>query len=826
MRAVHRPAIVAAAAAVIALLPAPASGQLFPNLPFDYRQGQYEVVSGTHLRLSGDVQINGETFDLSADQVDIYIETDESEADEETPDGPEGEPGENAASNGGPQDAADNAEDDRDDNEPGEDDEPVDPLANVTARLVASGSVVYTGVDARISADRLEYRTKDQTATFENASGSINLAGQVDRSMFGTQEPDMLFYGQRIERLAARTYRITRGAFTSCVQPTPRWELVSTSFTINLDSYVMLRNAVLKVKGVPVFYIPMLPYPIPEEGRATGFLMPTWGNSSYHGSSLSNAFFLALGRSQDVTLYHDWYTSLGGMGAAAEYRYTRGGGSEGNARIHYLNENEAEVTGRGGTFARQARKSYRITGQTRQALPGGWMARGQLNYFSSIDVQQTYNHNVFDASNSSRSMSGNVSGQLGRYQVSGTFDRSETFFGGTHSAVYGGGPRVTVGQGKTEIPGTPFYYSLDTEYVRLLRASRIRSADGVNTIDSGLDRLDVNPSIQFPFTQWPFLTFDSSAQFRWTYWDESLVDRRQAPVGVGRSYFELASTVTGPSFVKIWDTPNSGYSERMKHLIEPWWGIRRVSAIDEFDRIVRIEGIDSIVGDIWQYQYGLDTRLFARVYDGERGESVAREILSASVTQSYYTDENASQYDRTFRTSFTGANPTHWSPMSFVVRADPTREIGASMRAEIDPTYRTLRSVSAEGSYERGGWLETRGGWSQRRFIAQLPGFNDRSRLDHYINAYTALRTPDNTLGGIYSFNYDIRRGQYLTQRLLVYYNAQCCNVSFEYQVYNFAGLGARAFLPNDRRFNVSFTLAGLGRFANVFGALGSGSGY
>ena len=809
--------LTAAAATAVLLLPATGSAQLFPNLPFDYRQGYYEVVSGTHLRLSDDVQISGETFDLSADQVDIYIETDETEPEDDTAGVVESEPDGDAEANSEAQDADDEAGN----GQPEDDDEPADPPANVTARLVATGSVVFTGLDTRISADRLEYHTKDQTASFENASGSISLADQVDRSMFGTQEPDMLFYGQRIERLAPRTYRITKGAFTSCVQPTPRWELVSSSFTINLDSYVMLRNAVLKVKGVPVFYIPMLPYPIPEEGRATGLLMPAWGNSTYHGSSFSNAFFWALGRSQDVTLFHDWYTSLGGMGTAAEYRYTRGAGSEGNARVHYLNENEAEVTGRGGTFTRQARKSYRLTGQTRQALPGGWMARGQLNYFSNIDVQQTYNHNVFDASNSSRSMSGNVSGQIGRYQVSGTFDRSETFFGGTHSAVYGGGPRVAVGQGKTEIPGTPLYYSLNTEYVRLLRISRIRSGSATSAIDSGLNRLDINPAVQFPFTKWPFLTFDSSAQFRWTYWDESLEDRQQVPVGLGRSYFELASTVTGPSFVKIWDTPNSGYSERMKHLIEPWWGIRRVSAIDTFDRIVRIEGIDSIVGDIWQYQYGLDTRLFARAYEGERGESVAREILSASVTQSYYTDENASQYDRTFRTSFAGTRPTHWSPMSFMVRAQPTRQIGASMRAEIDPTYRALRSISTEGSYELGGWLEARGGWSQRRLIEQLPGFNDPNRLDHYVNAYTSMRTPGNALGGVYSFNYDVRRRQYLMQRLLVYYNAQCCNVSFEYQVYNFEGLGARAFLPSDRRFNVSFTLAGLGRFANVFGALG-----
>ena len=97
--------------------------------------------------------------------------------------------------------------------------------------------------------------------------------------------------------------------------------------------------------------------------------------------------------------------------------------------------------------------------------------------------------------------------------------------------------------------------------------------------------------------------------------------------------------------------------------------------------------------------------------------------------------------------------------------------------------------------------------------------------LDHYLNATTDLRTPDNRLGGVYTFNYDLLRNRYLQQRLLVYYNAQCCGIAVEYQTFNFRGLGSRAPIPIDRRFNVSFTLAGVGTFSNFFGALGGGAG-
>ena len=433
-------------------------------------------------------------------------------------------------------------------------------------------------------------------------------------------------------------------------------------------------------------------------------------------------------------------------------------------------------------------------------------------------------------------MSGNVSGPVGEFELSGTYDYNETFFG-TDSAINGAGPRLGFGRGKTELFGAPLYFSFDAEYARLLRNSR-RERDGVlQEVDAGLSRFDLYPVLQFPFNRWPFLKIDSSAAWRATYWDESRVGREQVEVGVGRQFFELSTRATGPSFIKIWDTPNSGYSERMKHLIEPWVGVSRVSAIDNFDRIVRIEGIDSIVGNVVEYEYGIDTRLYARVYEGGP-ESVAREILSASVTQSYYTDARAAQYDRSFRTSFSGTPPSNFSPLSLVVRAEPTREIGGTLRMEFDPDfgrqgYRgylplprlgATRSISAEGSYEVGGWLATSGGWSQRRFIEGLPGFDNPARLDNYINSSTSFRTPDNTFGGLYDFNYDIRRGRFLTQMIRLYYNAQCCGVRVDYQVFNFEGLGTRALIEQDRRFTLSFTLAGLGTFTNNFG--GAGGGY
>ena len=745
-----------------------ARAQLFPGLPFDSRQFTFEVLDDSHLRLTGAVELEGEGWEFYADQVDLF--TDEN-------------------------------------------------------RLVAIGNVVYVAEGARLAAERAEINTEDLTGIFYSASGSVNMGEEVERSMFGSQEPDMYFYGETIEKVGPRTYRLSKGGFTSCVQPTPRWELTSNSFTINLDDYVLLRNTVLEVKGVPVFYLPVMYYPIQDDGRATGFLMPTYGTSTFRGTSLSNAFFWAMGRSQDATFLHDWFTGRG-QGSGAEYRYVRDGGSGGNLRTYFLNETESTVSRNGSDRILPARRSYQIRGDASQQITPNITARGNIDFFSDVTVQQTYQNNIFEASGRERSLSGNVAGSWGTYQLSGTYDANETFFGDESATLWGGGPRLTFGQGQQAIPGTPFYYSFDAEYVRLLRRTTFDPGGDETQTDSGLHRIDLNPTLQIPFTRWPFLTVNSAISFQSTYWTER-VDAdtsTQVPLGVLRNFVDLQSQITGPRFVKVWDTPDSTYSERMKHVVEPYLTLRRVSAIDRFDEIVRLESVDAIVGSLTQVSYGLNNRVYARLAGGRNAGS-AREILTVGLTQTYYTNDQAAQFDRRFSTSFNDTSPSNFSPVALTVRGEPTDELSASMRAEYDTKFGALRTIGADGTYDFKGLVQTTAGWSQRRFIEGLQGFDDPDRLDHYLNALARVQNRGNTLGGAYQFHYDLLRDRLLQQRVLVYYNAQCCGVSVEYQTFDLSGLGTRAPVPQDRRFNLSFTLAGLGTFANVFGAFGAGGG-
>ena len=146
---------------VIAVTVGAAGAQTLPSC-MNSRQFTFELLAENHLRLTGQVQMDCEEdgWQFHADQVDIF--SDES-------------------------------------------------------RLVASGNVVFTAEGGRIAADRAEFDIDSMNGTFYNAVGSTVLTEDVERSMFGTQEPEMQFWGEIIERVGPRTYRLTRGGFTSCV---------------------------------------------------------------------------------------------------------------------------------------------------------------------------------------------------------------------------------------------------------------------------------------------------------------------------------------------------------------------------------------------------------------------------------------------------------------------------------------------------------------------------------------------------------------------------------------------------------------------------------
>ncbi len=685
-----------------------------------------------------------------------------------------------------------------------------------SGEFAASGNVVVTSPTGRIAAERAVFNTKTRLGTFYTASGTSSLGemGAEDRTMFGSLEPDVYFYGETIEKIGDDKYRISRGGFTTCVQPTPRWEIVSSSATINLGDYALLKNAVMRVKDVPVFYLPVLYYPIQEDGRSTGFLMPTYGNATYAGQSISNAFFWAINRSQDATLFHNWYFSRG-QAVGGEYRYMVAPGSEGSLRTNWLNQKTSVING----VSEPGRRSYQVESSLVQRLPGGLSARGRIDYFSDIATQQLYNHDVYRASLSQRLVDGSVAGAWGGWNVTGNYRRLEQFYSPTSSVLNGNAPTLTANLSSRRLGNWPAYLSVTSESGRILYVERNEGSAGPVDDDRSLGRLDVTPTLRVPLTSLPFLTLTGSVAYRLTHYTESRdAAGVQVPAGLTRRYGELRADLIGPVVSQVF-TPANGFADRLKHLVEPNVSILRRTTIDVFNRVPNFGFFyDSVVGGVTQMNYGVTNRFLLRRAGGTAAAgSAPREFLTVGLAQSYYSNEQASQYDQQYQSGFQQfpfqnqalRPPSKFSPVALTVRSLPSSISTASMRLEYDARDDDISSISTQAGVTHPK-AQVTGGWTRARYI---------SSTNHSFDASTTLRSGDGRTGGTFNVIWDIERKTIVQQRWTGFYNAQCCGLVVEYQQYNF-GVSSQ-LIPQDRRFNIGFTLAGVGTFSNPFGSFG-----
>ena len=96
-------------------------------------------------------------------------------------------------------------------------------------RVIATGNVVYISGGNRINAERMEFNTKTRTGTFYNATGTRRSLREPapTRASSARRSRTRIFWGEELQKIGPKKYRIIHGGFTTCVQPTPRWDMAS-----------------------------------------------------------------------------------------------------------------------------------------------------------------------------------------------------------------------------------------------------------------------------------------------------------------------------------------------------------------------------------------------------------------------------------------------------------------------------------------------------------------------------------------------------------------------------------------------------------------------
>jgi LPS-assembly protein len=678
-------------------------------------------------------------------------------------------------------------------------------------RVVARGGVVFTGPEGHVWAARMEYRTDTGTGVFDDAAGLLTLGPGVDHQAFGDHDPWVHFSGERLEKVGPRKYRITRGQWTTCEQPTPRWEMASRSLDLNLEESVVARHTVLRVKNVPLFYLPWMYYPIQSDDRATGFLMPSYGTSTFRGQALSNAFFWAIGRSHDATFMHDWFTRAG-QGAGAEYRYVTSPQSSGTFRLYRFNRRETRSVADGVEAVLPGSRSYEVTGNAVHTLWPGATGRVRLDYFSDVQSQQLLHQNLYEASRRNRTIEAGLTASFRTLSTSVLYQRQELVNDVTDTIVYGTTPRATAALAPQRLFGTPVYGSLNAEYSFLPYQRMIA---GAVMQDDSFGRLDVSPSARVPLSRLSFLSVNTSASYRSTYYTRRAGETAQTGDGSYlRQYVTSRTDVVGPVLSRIWDLDDDAFADRVKHVIEPTLTVDLTSSIKDFRRTPILSDIsDFVVGGSTRVTFGVTNRLFMRgraPSEGARGQT--REFVTVGIQQTYYTNPEASRYDTAYASAVGRGTGDDLSPVGVNVRVSPRAGLDGNARLEYGVSGDGLQmfTAGATASHALGNLTVS---YSRQRFDRSLPA-------NSFLSASTQLRAFDDRLTGNYSVSLDVARRYVVNQGIGASYMAQCCGVQGEFQVYNFP-TGSGLPVTRDRRINVAFVLAGLGTFSNFFGAFG-----
>jgi LPS-assembly protein len=557
------------------------------------------------------------------------------------------------------------------------------------------------------------------------------------------------------------------------------------------NHHVALHNPLLKLKSVPIFYAPFLYYPIDEQGRATGFLLPQIGNSSLKGFIFNEAFFWAINRSSDATITYERFSEVGN-GASVEYRYVASEASRGEATTFFIDD------------SRSGQREYTIRGSANQELPGGFRSVARVDYFSSFDFQQSFQENFDRATQRSKRASATVTKSFKQYNLRVLLDRNDTEFGET-VAMRQVLPQISLGGRATRIGSTPILFGFDSEMVSLSRSTSGEIFD--------YKRFDVAPTVSYPFTGLSYMTFRTSLTARYTHYTASQVAGgliEDDPVD--RRYFETAFDMRGPTIARIFNTPDNGYAARFKHVIEPQivWSYR--SRIEDFDLIPKFDGNDYLPGTN-QVSFSLVNRVLAkRVVNGKEQQNPT-EMLTWVLSQRYFFDATASLYDPQFSTPYftPDGTPSNYSPITSRVNFRPSRSLTANWNLDYDVNFHAVRSASTAGTFS-GAWGSVQGVWT-RRNIPDRDIVRSSFRVGGKLNLTSGLRANLET-----SYDWSLKILRHM--RAGLEYNVQCCGFLFDYNRYNFGGF------RDENTFRFGITLANVGSFGTSLGGTNTSDYY
>ncbi len=727
-------------------------------------------------------------------------------------------------------------------------------------RIVASGSVIFDqGDDQRITGAKGEWNYRTKLGWFEDSTGFTN------QTVDGTV---LYFTADRVERISLNEIVVINGKFTACEEAVPKWSFTAERATIKTNDRLRLKNARFRVRDVPLLVLPFASIPINEKARSSGFLTPTVGYSQRKGLRVSGAYYQTLGDSADLTLRADLFTERG-IGYGADLRTRANSRSFLNAGFFAVKDRifgpkaDAQHPDQGGSIVYAEGLHYFRNGFTAAVdvrLTSSLAFRQEFSdgiqqIISPIEVSQVFVNKSWDdytlnlLARSQVISLPNVREKT-RNLPSINFEKRPgllSFFPKAYFAF------------RTSLEGVSRREEVDD----LALYQRMAGADPIVT-PSLSQRLDFYPEVIVPF-QTKYFNFTATGAGRITYYSNSLNGLRQV-VGDNliRKYGEFTFDVRPVALARNFYGEKDVF--RFRHVIEPFLTYRYVGGINNFNRIIRFDHVDTMANTN-EIEFGVVNRFYTRRYGQAVTDEAQRRLLDGSVSETgrtlgvstdgiiravdtepsaemqpyeiftlsvrgkYFIDETfggalipgrRNQIEPMTALSFYtfGGVPRRWSPINIDATYKPLRTIFINSRLDYGIQGGGLRAVSATVGYDS-PMVKLFQTFYYTRAVTLMPS------LAQYANAEGkepgTLRgsqwSPSIFLGnrdrGLYGgtslfFDFQNRRESRQTPLIsslaTIGYASNCCAMAIQYYTFN---VGVR----KENRIAFSFRLNGIGSF-------------
>jgi LPS-assembly protein len=709
-------------------------------------------------------------------------------------------------------------------------------------KIVAEGSVVFDqGDDQRITGAKGTWNYKTKLGFFEESTGFTNQTND------GTV---IYFTADRVERVGLNEIVVTNGKFTACEEAVPKWSFTAKEARIKTNDKLKLKNAKFRIKDIALLPLPYASIPIKERDRQSGFLTPTLGFSPNKGFRMQGAYFQTLGRSADVTFRTDLYSSRG-FGYGMDVRTRANSRSYLNFGFFAVKDRvlghraDAEHPDQGGSLIYADGVHY---------FQNGFTAAADVRLTSNLAFRQVFSDGIQQIISPIEVSQVFVNKSWDNYSLN-LLARSQVISIPNVRIKTRNLPSVNFEKRPSMLSFlNPVYFSFKTSVEGVARREEVddvglyRRMTGNDPVISPAvgQRFDVYPQLTLPiYTKYFNFTFTGAA--RVTYYSNSFDDlRRVVGRDVIRKYGEFQFDVRPVALAKNYFGKDDKF--KFRHVIEPFLTYRYVRGVDNFNKIIRFDFMDTIT-DTNEVEFGVSNRIYTRRYTEAVTDEAQKllqqktaaekdslsvqpyEIFSLTVRGKYFFDRSfggalipgrRNQIEPITALSFYtfGGVPRRFSPLNIDATYRPRRTVFVNTRMDVGVSGDGLRAISATVGYDT-RLLKIFQTFYYTRAVTLIPSLaqyadaNGREAGTLRGSQWSPSIMMGNRDRGPYGgaslfFDFENRRGTghspLISSVFTVGYAYDCCSMALQYYTFN---VGAR----NDNRVVFSFRLNGLGTF-------------